>query len=91
MFFKKRRNNMSLPPIRRQSGMINVRDALKTETNLEHYKEAQYTKPTHGEIVSGWDGKRFVNCKYDSVDNVWLGLDEKKIDKIQMWSSLINK
>jgi len=71
--------------------MINVRDVLKQEANLDHYKDAQYTKPAHGEIVSGWDGKRFVNCKYDSVDKVWIGIDEKVIDKICMWSSLVNK
>jgi hypothetical protein len=83
---------MSFPPIRRQSGMINVRDALKTEANpLEAYKDAKYHKPFHGEIVSGWDGASFVRCKYDHIKKIWISHDDKSILQVEMWSTEVKK
>lgn len=78
----------STPPLTRQSGMLNVRDALKSDASpLDSYKDARWHKPFHHEIVSGWDGTSFQRCKYDHIKKIWISEDGKEILKIDMWDT----
>lgn len=75
------------PPLRRQSGLLNVR---QNEANpLDSWKDARINLPYQNEIVEGIlkDKSECVRCKYDYKNKQWVNEMGDSVD-VSIWRKL---
>lgn len=75
------------PPIRRQSGMINVREDIPSDSNpLDKWKDARISLPYQNELVDGIvkDKPECIKCKYDYKEKRWTNDLGERVE-ISIW------